>query len=255
VFTQELLALMLELRAGGRPDAVLFLDGINDVFATIQHGEGGIPQNESKRSAEFQLGRQLDRTGVARGLRKDLKSIGILTLTTVKQLALVDWVLSLAPAPPPNLISADSAVRATSATYAANVQLVEALGKQYGFTPIYVWQPTIHATTKPLTPFEAGVMRSIKNDPTQARMQEMHLALPAKLDSTMATLAPGRFINGAGLFRNDSSEVYFDRVGHNTEASIPTIVDAFWPTLRAALVPKLSEVGASTSRATHQITR
>lgn len=245
VSTQQLFSLILELREGHRPDVVVFLDGINDVFSTLQMSEGGIPQNESKRAAEFKLGRQLDRTGFARGFRKDLTSVGILLLSTIKQLALVDWVLGFAPTSAPNLLPTDAAVRATVGAYSENVRIVEALGARYGFTGIYIWQPTIHSTAKPLTSFEQGLMRSISNDPTQHRMKEVHLAIPAVLDTLIPAIAPGRFLNAVGLFRNDSSDVYYDRVGHNTEASIPTIVDAFWPLLKSALVARHPQLGTT----------
>ena len=59
VFTQEMLTLILQLRAGARPDIVVFYDGINDVASTVQNGVAGIPQNESNRRADFARGRQL----------------------------------------------------------------------------------------------------------------------------------------------------------------------------------------------------
>ena len=53
VLTQEVIELMLQLRKGNVPDIVVFFDGINDAGATVQWGEGGNTQNESKRVAEF----------------------------------------------------------------------------------------------------------------------------------------------------------------------------------------------------------
>ena len=235
VSTQGVIALYLALRAGNVPDVVVFYDGINDVIATVQAGEAGLPQNEAKRVAEFQAGRLLDRTGIERGPKKDLRSLGWLALTALKQLAVVDWVLSLRSSPPSALIAADSAAKSTVRIYAHNVRAVEALAREYGFSAIYVWQPSIHGTAKPLTPYETRIMNTITSNPTHARMRDVHLAVPALLDSAMAEVAPGKFVNAASLFRNDSSNVYFDRVGHNIEASVPTIVDAFWPLLRAAV--------------------
>src|SRR5439155_17899889 len=91
VNTQELLQLMLELRAGHRPDVVVFYDGLNEVAATVQGGTAGLPQNESKRVAEFTMGRALDRTGFDQGLRFDLRRIALLGGQAIKQLAIDDW--------------------------------------------------------------------------------------------------------------------------------------------------------------------
>ena len=115
------------------------------------------------------------------------------------------------------------------------MRIVEGLSTVYGFTPLYVWQPTIHATRKKLTSSEDRLMSGIRKDPFQRRLQEVHLAVPALLDSSMTALAPGRFVDDAWLFTGDPQPVFVDRIGHNTESSIPQIVDSFWPLLKAAV--------------------
>lgn len=235
VFTQGLLQLILELRAGNHPDAVVFYDGINDVGTTVQYGTAGSPQNESKRANEFAMGRVLDRTGFERGWRKDFKAWRLLASQAFEQLATVAWVRSLKAPPPPKFISADSAARSTVRIYAENARIVEALGREYGFVPIFVWQPAIQSTQKPLTPYEAGIMKGIESDVFQRRLKETHLRIPALIDSAMAAVAPGRFVDEASLFKGDTMPVFIDRIGHNTEASVPAIVDGFWPALQAAI--------------------
>jgi hypothetical protein len=235
VTTQELIQLELELRAGNHPDVVVFYDGINDVGTTLQYGAAGIPQNESKRVSEFAMGRAIDRTGFARGLRKDLAAEGVLLREGFNQLEVVDWVKSKKPAPPLTFISADSAARSTVRVYVENMRIVEALAKAYGFQAIYVWQPSIHSTPKPLTKYEDRLVKRIKLDDFQNRTRETQLAIPPLVDSAMAAIAPGRFIDATSLFKGDTMSVFVDRIGHNTEASVPKIVDAFWPALQAAV--------------------
>ncbi len=235
VSTQELIELELQLRAGNRPTVVVFYDGINDVGTTLQYGAPGIPQNESKRVSEFAMGRALDRSGFARGLRKDLAAEGILVREGFNQLAVVDWIKSKKPSPPLTFISADSAARSTVRVYVENMRMVEALATAYGFQAVYVWQPSIHSTAKPLTKFEERIVYGIKNDPFQLRTRGTQLAIPPIVDSAMATIAPGRFVNATGLFAGDTMSVFVDRIGHNTEASVPKIVDSFWPVLEAAV--------------------
>ncbi len=55
------------------------------------------------------------------------------------------------------------------------------------------------------------------------------------LDSAVIRVVPAqRFVDAAGLFAGDTMSVYTDWLGHNTEASIPRIVDTFWPALQTA---------------------
>ncbi|HSH75951.1 MAG TPA: SGNH/GDSL hydrolase family protein, partial [Longimicrobiales bacterium] len=58
VLTQEAIRLALLLRQGARPSAVVFYDGINDVFSAVQKGQAGWPQNEVNRRRDFQFGRR-----------------------------------------------------------------------------------------------------------------------------------------------------------------------------------------------------
>ena len=240
VTTQDFLALLLELRAGNIPDVVVFYDGINDVGTTVQFGTPGLPQNESKRAAEFALGRAIDRTGFEQGFRKDMKALRALSGEAIKQSALYNWAQSKKPRPKIAYIAADSAARGTARVYVANVRAVESLAKTYGFDALYVWQPNLHSTQKVLTPFESALMQNIKGSDFDGRIREAQLLLPAILDTAMAAVAPGRFIDEAALFHGDTLAVFSDRIGHNTEAAIPTIVDGFWPALQTLVARRLA---------------
>jgi lysophospholipase L1-like esterase len=240
VTTQDFLALLLELRAGNIPDVVVFYDGINDVGTTVQFGTAGLPQNESKRSAEFALGRAIDRSGYEQGFGKDMKAWRALSAEALKQSALYNWAQSKKPRPQLKYIAADSAARGAARVYVANMRAVEALARMYGFDVLYVWQPNLHSTQKVLTPFESALMRSIKASEFDNRIRETQLLLPAILDTAMASVAPGRFIDESSLFRGDTLAVFTDRIGHNTEAAVPTIVDGFWPALQSLVTRRLS---------------
>jgi hypothetical protein len=235
VMTQEMLELMLQLRSGARPDVVVFYDGINDAFSALQYGVAGIPQNEEKRAAEFAMGRKLDRTLYGHGVLSDLRAVGTLELASLEHLELVQRLQSIAHPTSIKTVSVDSAARALTAVYAENARLIEALAKAYGFTPIYVWQPSLHATAKQVTPYEARLLQALDADPFQHHLRELHRIVPRMLDSAMASLAPGRFVDDATLFKGDTLAVFVDQVGHNTEQSVPAIVDSFWPALQAAV--------------------
>jgi hypothetical protein len=236
VSMQEIVQLELALRDGARPDVVVFYDGLNDVSSTVQEGEPGLPQNEAKRVSEFEMGRALDRTGLDHGLGRDLHALGLLGGQAVRQLSLSDWVLSLKRTrPETNYPPADSAAHATARAYAANARLVEALGAQYGFTPIYVWQTSVHATEKEPTPYERWLLGRIARNSFHSRIQQVHRLMPPLIDSAMTAVAPGRFVDEAHLFRGDTMAVFTDWLGHNTEQAVPRIVDGFWPPLERAV--------------------
>ena len=243
VSTQELIQLETQLQAGFRPDVVLFYDGLNDVASTVQSGTPGLPQNETKRVSEFAMGRALDRTGFARGLKKDLTALAILSFQGLRQLELTDWLLSHKKAPNVDYIAADSAARATVRAYRNNMEIVEALSKQFGFRAVYIWQPNLHASTKKPNAFEQRLLARIDRDPFHHRLQETHRLVPPLLDSAMNGVAPGRFINAAGLFAGDTLAVYTDWLGHNTEVSVPHIVDTFWSDLAREVSAALSARG------------
>jgi hypothetical protein len=240
VMTQEMLELMLQLRSGARPDVVVFYDGINDAFSTLQYGVAGIPQNEEKRAAEFAMGRKLDRSLYGHGLASDLRAVGTLGLASLEHLELVQRLQSIAHPTSVKTVAVDSAARALTAVYAENVRLIEALAKAYGFTPIYVWQPSLHATGKRVTPYEARLLQALDADPFQHRLRELHRIVPRMLDLTMGTVAPGRFIDDVSLFTGDTVSVFVDQVGHNAEQSVPAIVESFWPALQQAVAPHLA---------------
>ena len=63
VSTQNLIALMLELRAGRRPDVVVFYDGVNDTYSAYSQQRAGLPHNESESGRRVQ---PVDRAGLTR---------------------------------------------------------------------------------------------------------------------------------------------------------------------------------------------
>lgn len=129
VSTQEVIALMLELQKGNVPDVVIFYDGVNDVFSAFQQGAAGLPQNEYHRIESFN---QLNwRSQILEKLALYRAARGLVVAVQGKPVPkddarLVDAVLDV---------------------YFNNYQIVNALAKQYGFTALFYWQPTIY--TKP----------------------------------------------------------------------------------------------------------
>lgn len=238
VMTQETIELMRQLRAGHRPDVVVFYDGINEVGSAVQQGKAGIPDNEFNRAQDFELGRAVYswKTTVRADAVAGAKILEVAANRSQLYRRLRD---AIRPSPPPGPTT-DSLTRDIARTYLATVDLVEALAQRYGFVPIYIWQSSLHATRKQLTPFERELMTSIDRSPVYRQMKVVHLALPAILDTAMARKASGRFVDEEGLFAGDTMSVYGDFIGHVFEQGVPYIVNGFWEPLRGALATKPS---------------
>ncbi len=143
VTTQELITLMLELRAGNVPDVVVFYDGVNDAWAAFQSGVAGLPQNEVNRVVEFN---SRNRVAWRRGV---LEKVGLYRFTRG-----VLGSLGATPAEGASRRFLDPTLAAATVdTYFANVRLVNMLAREYGFRAVFYWQPTIYSK-KVLSPDE-----------------------------------------------------------------------------------------------------
>jgi lysophospholipase L1-like esterase len=227
VFTQEMLELQLQLRAGNVPDVVVFYDGINDIAAAVQYGEAGVPQNEGNRSREFGFGRAI--FGTETGIGSDWRAIRAIGSAIAQRLQFVQRIAQAGrtASPPTAPALTNDVVR----TYTSNVDQIEALSRAYGFVALYVWQPALQTTTKRLTPFERELRGALERNTFQRRMIELHRQVAVMMDSAMVPRVGPRFINEARLFAYDTASVFTDDIGHTTEKAVPVIVDGFLPQL------------------------
>lgn len=214
-FTQEALELLLELRAGARPDAVVFLDGGNEVLSAVQAGRAGIPLLEGNRSRDYELGRLLF------SWRTDLRAeagvalrLGGIALGRLRLLAkLRHSSASLVPTPAVDAL-ADDVVR----TYLGTLEWVEALAVHYGFVAFYAWEPELFTTRKRLSPFERQLTLALESDPANSRLRSVRRLVPERLAPAAAAAVPGRFANFTGLFDGDTATTFVDE-GHTTESA------------------------------------
>jgi hypothetical protein len=149
VSTQELVALLRELLSGYRPDVVIFYDGVNDTTSALLEREAGVTTNERNRRAEFNL------------TRSNARLAGTLVASAVTSSAMY----RLASAIRRRLDHGRSSFQAPDAAaltslaadvihrYAANIDIVERLGHELGFRPLFYWQPQI-ITKRDKRPFE-----------------------------------------------------------------------------------------------------
>lgn len=230
VSTQGMLELELQCRAGNVPDIAVFYDGVNDMAATAQYGAGGIPQNESNRSWEFEFGRAI--AGTEAGVGSDARAAAAILRATVRRSQLAQRVVAMVARPPAPARSTEWLARDAARAYTENARIVEALAGTYGFRAIYVWQPALYSTQKVLTAFEQRLVADGHDNPLYVLAGAMHAITNAAIDSAMRSRVGQRFVDETGVFAGDTTSVFMDPLGHTTEKAVPTIVDGFYAVLR-----------------------
>lgn len=219
VLTQEVIELLLQLRAGARPAVVVFYDGDNDVDAAIGNGHAGATKSEKDRARDFYVGRALFRW------RTDLVTEAGVALQlgriAAERLQVVRW--SQSHPQPAASVSNDSLANDIAHSYLHTVDVVEALAQHYGFVAFYASMPLLDPTEKRLSSFERAISETMEHQAATRRFLELHRLAARGLAPAMRQVAPGRFVQLSKLFAADSTTVYLDDQGHTTEAAAAAI--------------------------------
>lgn len=239
VFTQEVLQLLLQLRAGERPAVVVFYDGANDIVASTMSERCGIPQNESRREFEFSLGRAITSGGAS-------ELADFVTLFVRRAQQRLDEIRVGRGGAPTRTLHVDAVAERMVACYAQTARLAESLARDYGFRILYFWQPMPGTTTKRLTPFESTFLAPTKPDGFREYVPALARGTSRQVDAAMAQVAAGRFHNLSALFTGDTSTVWMDFVGHITERANLIAADRM-------VGPVLAELNSSRSRLSHEL--
>jgi lysophospholipase L1-like esterase len=202
VSSQEVAALVGELRGGARPDVVVFLDGLNDVEAAFL-AEGG--------DATFER-RFLRRSGAA--LQSDTRWDLVRAFLSGSALArLFAW----GGGRPPSKETGEAAADRVARRYLANVELVRALAPRYRFTPVFFWQPVI-ARKRRLTDAEKETQDLGDYEPEMKPVFDL-------LSRRIGRAARDERVHDIGeLFSEESRAVYTDGE-HYTEAANAVIAE------------------------------
>jgi lysophospholipase L1-like esterase len=144
VSTQEVIALTRELQAGYRPDLVIFYDGVNDATSALLEGEPGVTTNEVNRRNEFNLLQSPGRLAAALAVKLGRDSGAYRFSQMVRRRLGRETSSSHAIS---NTFNVPDVAAGVVRLYEANVIVVQALAKSYGFRPLFLWQPTVF--TKP----------------------------------------------------------------------------------------------------------
>ncbi len=231
VSTQDVITLMLELRKGNVPDVVVFYGGINDTWSALQNGVAGFSSNEINRRLEFN---QRDRLNWRRGF------VERLALSRLIRGAGRAIAMSRAPSSGHTWLSnpgllANSVVE----VYLRNTDIVDSLASQFGFRPLYIWQPSLF-TERRLTPREDEIYAQAEGWLSGAArlFGEVHQAFKKR----MAVVKTDRVHDLSSIFNDDARTVFFDPF-HLTEAGNDVIAEAVAQILEK-VIRERPEVGA-----------
>ena len=195
VSSQEVAKLIIELKNGNIPDIVVFYDGANDIFSSLQSGKAGFPQNENNRVKEFNT-------------LKEKKKSFLVFFQSLRSLATVKFInrqfgggqvvfQELQESELQDL------AQSTVYYYNENIRLVNALAKEYGFQAVFYWQPTIFDKAY-LSEYEKSEMENIKD------LKKITEEVNSKLFMDDLQYENIRFYNLTNLFREIRDPLFID---------------------------------------------
>jgi lysophospholipase L1-like esterase len=227
VSTQEVVALIRELQSGYRPDLVIYYDGVNDTTSALLEREAGLTTNEVNRRREFNLLQSPSRlAGTLLGnLIKESGSYRF-AQSVRKRLSASDGESGQALDDPMRNRLAQEVVR----RFQANVAIVERLGREFQFRPLFYWQPVVFSKTA-LVPFEREEIARY------AWTEPMFRDVLQQLRESTALRTDPAFHDLSGLFADSSNLVFIDYC-HTTESANARVASAIAEDV-AAVLPSL----------------
>jgi hypothetical protein len=169
VTTQEIVRLLREMQRGGRPDLVVFFDGVNDAAAAALWPEiPGAHMNFQEIRDRFER-----RGGPPPAWRALVKSSGLYRLARrlahglgVKgRPAPVPWD------PPTSAEDIETRGRQAVDVWLENTGIVRAFARAHDFETLFVMQPSLMVGRKPLDPSEREILESERAN--AAKLQSM----------------------------------------------------------------------------------
>jgi len=227
--TQELITLQQLLRTEARFDIALFYDGANDLAAAEQTGRAGGLLNEQRRRAEFNL--------LLNERRRDLFVAALLSAIprSLRRLRRITGAPLRGPLPEPEADLSGIDLRRLAGevldVYFANQRVVRLLAADYGFRPIFYWQPVI--TTKRV---KSGDEQRFEADHTRdvVARRALNEAAIGEYRRRIDIAGVTDTVDLSALFDEIASPVYIDMV-HLSEAGNLAVAEAMVPSLAALL--------------------
>jgi lysophospholipase L1-like esterase len=211
--TQDLLKLMLMLRAGARPDYVISYDGFGDMQSAYDAGAPGLPSNVnvlmqaygSQGFSRFWFITQ----STARDAWGNLTNVCV-TCKAVGNLAGLiapsgDDTASASIGDQESTSTLATLAQQTAATYLWNQKLIDTLSQQYGFHYLAFWEPTL-PMEKTTVGYEDGLT---KLDPGIADSKENQFVVETV--GALPTGVQNNFYNIDDALAGRTEGVYLDR--------------------------------------------
>ena len=199
VTNQELLLLIEQLKAGRRPDVVIFYDGFNDAY--LQTVPPGDPTShlgfkrikrrlEGSMTGRFDFLKQSSTWLLAMELTSNLNRTHSSWNTNEKLTAQTVGVLN---------------------NYEANLRVARVLGDALGFTVYAFWQPALVYGKKPLVPYEEQLLERVSGVANGS-----YQALgPIYREAERRALKSGSFTFLGNIFEDVQKPLYLDSVHLN----------------------------------------
>lgn len=215
VNTQELIKLILELKAGKQhPDLVIFYDGPADVFETYQSGVPGLHQNFDEMKQLYE-----GHAAEGRGNFQYLLKTNAARLFFERRLRREIEMRAFAK-------DRDTLADQTVRCYLENLRVVDLLARAYGFKYAAFWEPTIYGGHKRLAPDE------------QNARQETNLHFPGLEEADQAArvlvtnMSPAHLFDIGDVFDKVEETIYFDHA-HVSAKGNRLVSERIFSTLQA----------------------
>jgi lysophospholipase L1-like esterase len=196
VTNQEVLVLMEQLKAGRRPDLVIFYDGVNDAYAgAVSPGLPGahISLWNIKARMEGSLAGRLDFLRNSSALQ-----LAMLAANSVRRVHAAETGNE----------HLQSKAAATLDNYEANLGMAQTLARAYGFRVLSFWQPAFAYGHKPLAPFESKIAGN------EAWANTFHILNTVYAEAQRRSEDKGDFVFLGGIFDSTNEPYYIDKWMH-----------------------------------------
>ena len=227
--TQNVATLVLELRRGARPTAVIFLDGINEVGPVAEGDRPGDIYGQADARRRFALTHA---------------TTNELLLALWSNLDVVQALQRLRPTPRAPDIDVPAVCQAIADNYLNLVRVAEALGRQFDFKPIFFWQPALVTSAKQLGPWEAHLMADEAGDP----VAKLTKACVPDVEARLADRKGIDYFPLHAIFDNTQGDQFLDQYGHVTERANGIIATA----ITQQLIPVIQEMKTERPATAHR---
>ncbi len=252
VSTQEIVSLIRELQLGRRPDFVIFFDGVNDAPAAALW-----PETPGTHMNYYRIRDRFEAPGRRRKnvLQTVIRNSGVVRFSAFlreKMGVTTDNYLGAWNAPDTEAEFRERG-EAAARLWLDNFQMIQVLGRAYGFVPIAVLQPSLMVGEKPLHPSEKALeITEMENEAKRTGM-----AVFAEMRRAVRELLPQKGLGFAihdesDLFADFPDPVYIDYVhmsGRGNRVIAERLIEILQPYLCAENPPRVGEHAAAQLRA------